>query len=177
MPADLVDEIRALAATLLDRADHDDVARKFEWLLDALIMRGQLPPTYERLANKIRGDRSPVRLAIVEDKRKVEGPDIDCAARLHLCQARCCGFAVSLSAQDVAEGIPWVFDEPYLLPRDPHTKQCVCMDGQGACTIYEKRPASCRLYDCRGDERVWLDFDARIPAPMPPRLVPVPKPE
>jgi Putative zinc- or iron-chelating domain len=177
LPPDLVEEIRALASTLLSRSDHDDVARKFEWLLDSLIMRGQLPPSYERLASKIRGERSTVRLALVKDKRKVESPEIDCAARLHLCQARCCRFDVSLSAQDVADGIPWVVDEPYLMPRDPYTKQCVCMDGQGACTIYEQRPASCRVYDCRGDARVWIDFEARIPAPMPSRLVPVPKPE
>ena len=176
LPADLVEEIRALASTLLARSDHDDVARKFEWLLDALIMRGQLPPSYTRLASKIRGERSTVRLSLVADKRKKEVPDIDCAARLHLCHARCCQFDVSLSAEDIADGIPWVFDEPYLLPRDPHTRKCVCMDEQGACTIYEKRPASCRVYDCRPDPRVWIDFDARIPAPMPPSLASIPGP-
>src|SRR5262245_2636279 len=125
LPADLVEEIRALAATLLGRPDHDDIARKLEWLLDALVMRGQPPPSYTRLASKIRGERSTVRLSLVADKRKKEVPEIDCAARLHLCQARCCRFDVSLSAQDIAEGIPWVFDEPYLLPRDPRTKKCV----------------------------------------------------
>jgi Fe-S-cluster containining protein len=171
IPADLVEEIRALASTLLARDDHDDIARKFEWLLDALIMRGQLPPAYKKLAAKIRGDRSTVRLNVIRDKYKKPSPDIDCAARIHLCEARCCRFEVSLSPQDVAEGLPWLIDQPYALPRDPETKKCVCMDDAGACTIYEQRPGPCRAYDCRHDERVWIDFEARIPAPMPPDLV------
>ena len=154
IPPDLVEEIRALATTLLGRDDQDDVARKFEWLLDALVMRGQLPPAYARLASKIRGERNTVRLTMVDDKRKKESPDIDCASRLHLCQARCCRFEVSLSAEDIRDDIPWVIDQPYKLPRDPYSKKCVCMDADGACTIYEKRPASCRVYDCRGDPRV-----------------------
>lgn len=167
---DLVEELRGLAATLLSRPDFDDVARKFEWLLDALVMRGQLPPSYTKLASKIRGERSTVRLTMVNDKRQKESPDIDCGARVHLCEARCCRFEVSLSEQDIRDEIPWVIDQPYMLPRDPETKKCVCMDAAGACTIYEKRPASCRVYDCRNDPRVWIDFDARIPAPMPPKI-------
>jgi Fe-S-cluster containining protein len=177
LPPDLVEEVRALAATLLGRDDHDDVARKFEWLLDALVMRGQLPEAYTRLANKIRGERKTVRLTMVDDKRKKESPDIDCASRIHLCEARCCRFEVSLSAEDVRDHIPWVIDQPYMLPRDPYTKKCVCMDEQGACTVYEKRPASCRVYDCRHDPRVWVDFENRIPAPMPPKITPVDPPD
>jgi Fe-S-cluster containining protein len=72
-----------------------------------------------------------------------------------------------LSEQDVKErGVPWVLDKPYLLPRDPDGR-CACMDGAGACTIYERRPGACRTYDCREDTRVWIDFAARIPAPSP----------
>jgi hypothetical protein len=25
--------------------------------------------------------------------------------------------------------------------------------------VYDQRPVTCRGYDCRGDERIWLDFD------------------
>jgi Fe-S-cluster containining protein len=170
LPPDLVEELRRLAAHLLAQNDHDDIARKFEWLLDALVMRGQLPASYTKLASKIRGERSTVRLTMVSDKRAKVGPDIDCAARLHLCEARCCRFEVSLSKEDIRDGIPWNIEEPYALPRDPRTKKCVCMDEAGACTIYEKRPASCRVYDCRQDPRVWEDFENRIPAPMPPKI-------
>lgn len=177
VPPDLAQEIDALAAALLARDDHDDIARKFEWLLDALVMRGQLPPSYTKLANKIRGERSVVRLSVVTDKYQKDVPQIDCASRIHLCEARCCRFEVTLSAQDIADGIPYRLDQPYALPRHPYTKRCVCMDEAGACTIYDKRPASCRVYDCRKDDRVWLDFDAMIPAPMPERIRPVPEPE
>ncbi len=176
LPPDLVEEIDALAETLLAREDHADVARKFEWLLDALVMRGQLPSSYTKLATKIRGDRSTVRLSLVTDKHSKESPSIDCASLIHLCEARCCRMDVTLSAQDVADGIPFKLDEPYALPRDPYTKKCVCMDDAGACTVYDNRPASCRVYDCRKDSRVWIDFEAKIPAPMPEKARPIPKP-
>jgi Fe-S-cluster containining protein len=39
------------------------------------------------------------------------------------------------------------------------------MTDDGDCTIYERRPGACRAYDCRRDARVWIDFEARIPAP------------
>lgn len=168
MPPDLIAEIDALAATLALRPDHADLARKLEWLLDALIMRGQLPASYRRLATKIRADRSTVRLAMFRDKYEVPNSDVDCAARIPLCGARCCSFDVTLSAQDVAaRDIPFDIEQPYMLPRDPATKRCVCTGADGACTIYERRPGACRAYDCRKDPRVWIDFEARIPAPLP----------
>ena len=36
------------------------------------------------------------------------------------------------------------------------------------CTIHAHRPFSCRKFDCRNDERIWLDFEKRIPAPPLP---------
>ena len=39
------------------------------------------------------------------------------------------------------------------------------IDGRFVCTIYERRPGLCRTYDCRGDTRIWLDFERRIPNP------------
>lgn len=165
LPADLVDELSALVETVAARPDHADVARKLEWLIDALILRGQLPESYRAMQRKIRGDRSSVRLAMFRDKYAVESAPIDCADRIPLCGARCCSFEVSLSAQDVAERIlPFDLTEPYRLPRDA-AGRCTCMDDAGACTVYAQRPGACRAYDCRHDPRVWLDFDARIPAP------------
>jgi hypothetical protein len=163
---EMIASLTALAETVAARDDHADVAAKLEWLIDALIMRGQLPPTYRRLVTKIHatGERSVVRLATFRDKYAIESAEIDCAARLPLCGARCCSFDVTLSAQDVAEReIPFDLDQPYALPRD-HGR-CVCMAADGACTIYERRPGACRAYDCRHDPRVWIDFEQRIPAP------------
>ena len=162
----LAAELKALAATLEERTDHADIARRFEWLVDTLIMRGQIPESFRRLLAKIGNERTTVRLAMFRDKYQVPSADIDCAARIPLCGARCCTMDVTLSAQDVAEGgIPFDVMQPYALPRDPTTKKCVCMNAEGACTIYDKRPGACRAYDCRHDARVWIDFEARIAAP------------
>jgi Fe-S-cluster containining protein len=112
---------------------------------------------------------------MVDDKYTVESPPIDCAARIPLCGARCCSFEVALSRQDLEERkLPFVIDKPYMLPRDPNTKRCACMDADGACTSYDVRPATCRTYDCREDLRVWLDYEARIPAPLPEAIRPAP---
>lgn len=166
LPADLVAELKTMSAALAEREGHADLAARFAWLLDALILRGQLPAGFRRLATKIKGERTAVRLAMFRDKYAVPSSDIDCAARIPLCGARCCTFDVTLSAQDVAERtLPFDIHEPYALPRDPSTKRCVCMDAAGACTVYEHRPGTCRAYDCRADPRVWIDFEARIPAP------------
>jgi hypothetical protein len=165
-----------LASQLPELPDSEEATRRFEWLLDALILRGQVPESFRRLAKKIQADRgTKVRLSVVDDKYTVESPDIDCASRIALCGARCCSFDVALSKQDLLERkLPFVIDQPYMLPRDPVTKRCACMDDTGACVAYEHRPATCRSYDCREDVRVWLDYEARIPAPLPEAIRPAP---
>jgi Fe-S-cluster containining protein len=163
---DTAHDLKLLAASIAQRDDHADLARRLEWLIDTLIFRGQLPASFRRLAARVGNERSTVRLAMFRDKYQVPSADIDCAARIPLCKARCCSMEVTLSAQDVLEGgIPFELTQPYALPRDPATKQCVCMGKDGACTIYDKRPGACRAYDCSHDPRVWIDFEARIPAP------------
>ena len=163
VPPELVAEIDALAAELAVRP-HPDVARKLEWLIDALVMRGQLPKDYQRRVAALTA-RASVELSPVADKYSVETPVIDCIARLPLCQARCCRSDVALSQQDLDEGLPFDVARPYVLPRDRATNACACLGTDRACTIYAARPAACRAYDCRTDPRVWIDFDARIPAP------------
>lgn len=173
---DLLAVMEKLASELPALPDSEEAARRFEWLLDALILRGQVPDSFRRLAKKIQTDRgTKVRLSMVDDKYAVDSPDIDCASRIPLCGARCCSFEVALSRQDLVERkLPFVIDQPYLLPRDPVTKRCACMDETGACVAYEYRPATCRTYDCREDRRVWLDYEARIPAPLPEAIRPAP---
>ena len=167
LEGDTLHDLELLAAAIAKRDDHGDLARRFEWLIDTLIFRGQLPATFRRLVSRIGKDRSTVRLATFSDKYQVASADIDCASRIPLCKARCGNMEVTLSAQDVLEGgIPFDLMEPYALPRDPDTKKCVCMADDGQCSIYERRPGACRAYDCRHDQRVWLDFDAKIPAPL-----------
>ena len=99
-----------------------------------------------------------------EDNRTVV---IDCASRLHLCQARCCSFRFFLTKQDLDEGIAkWDYGNPYWI-RQAQDGYCCHSDPQTrGCTIHAQRPHTCRQYDCRNDTRVWVDFEKRIPAPM-----------
>jgi hypothetical protein len=174
VPPELLAVLEKLASDLPQLPDNDEASRRFEWLLDALILRGQLPDSFKKLAKKIQADRGiKIRLSMVDDKYSVESPDIDCASRIALCGARCCSFDVALSKQDLLERkLPFVIERPYELPRDPVTRKCACMDDHGTCTAYEYRPATCRTYDCREDARVWIDYEARIPAPMPESVRP-----
>jgi hypothetical protein len=162
---ELLAEMVAISQALAARPDHADVARRLEWLIDTLILRGQIPKTFRRLLAKVGNERTTVRLTVFKDKYAVPSEPIDCAALAPICKVRCCSFEVALSAQDVAErSLPWDLDAPYVLPKKADGS-CGCADDKGACTVYDKRPGACRAYDCRHDDRVWLDFDAKLPAP------------
>ncbi|MEM9488877.1 MAG: YkgJ family cysteine cluster protein [Myxococcota bacterium] len=140
--------------------------------LEILYHRDDLKPGHKRLFKKLASSaRKPltpeVQLSTITDKYAVEGPDIDCASRLHLCKARCCSFKVKLSEQDIREGeLEWELKNPYMLVRG-EDGYCTYMarDG-GGCTRYHQRPGICRIYDCREDSRIWLDFEKRVPAPV-----------
>jgi Fe-S-cluster containining protein len=110
-----------------------------------------------------------VRLAQLGDKYADEQvAEIDCASRIHLCQARCCSFHFYLTLQDVEEGVArWDYGNPYWIKHEQDGYCTHCDPQSRACTIHAQRPHVCRLYDCRNDPRVWIDFEARIPAPMP----------
>ena len=168
-------ELERMADDIAGRPDDADLARRFEWLVDLLIMRGHLLPAYRRLVDKVRAaDRRPISLAQFRDKRSMPGTDIDCASRIHLCKARCCSFAVTLSEEDVVEGkLRFDLNEPYRIERDKRTRYCRYLKADGGCSTYEDRPATCRIYDCREDTRVWIDFEKAIPAPMPENVIPI----
>lgn len=94
------------------------------------------------------------------------GAQIDCAERVHLCKASCCRLPFALSKQDVCEGIVhWDFGQPYLIEHNAAGYCTHMAQGNCACTIYAQRPAPCRGYDCRHDQRIWLDFAQMIPNP------------
>ena len=98
------------------------------------------------------------------DKHALPSPDIDGAQLLPLCKGRCCRLTVHLSFQDLDDGLRWEYARPYELKRGADG-YCVHSADQ-RCGVYAKRPAVCRSYDCRGDKRVWTDFENRIPAPF-----------
>lgn len=95
-----------------------------------------------------------------------EGVTIDCANRVHLCKASCCRLPFALSRQDVREGIVhWDLGQPYIIEHEADGYCTHMARGTCACTIYAHRPTPCRGYDCRKDQRIWLDFEQKIPNP------------
>ena len=101
------------------------------------------------------------------DKYRFEGgPRIDCENRIGLCKAACCRLRFPLSRQDLEEGVvKWELSRPYLIARKPSGYCAHLEEAGGHCSIYENRPLPCRAYDCRGDERIWADFENRIVSP------------
>ena len=158
-------------------ADHAALATMFEELVTILVGSGVLAPGHRkhlaRAAEHARRAREPhVRLRVLVDKYTVEAADIDCASLIPLCHARCCAFSFDLSSQDLDEGrIRWELQRPYVIRHD-RDGYCTHVDRQRGfgCTEYDHRPATCRSFDCREDPRVWIDYAARIPAPMPQGL-------
>lgn len=141
----------------------------------ALVERGELDPAaFERALGEPPGrpPDAPPPLAVAIgrpiDKYGVASPaDLDCAALFPICQARCCMLVFPLTAQDLDEGeVALSYAHPYEIAHAADGR-CVHQDrATGGCTVYEHRPAICRHYDCRGDRRIWLDFERRIPAPL-----------
>ncbi len=154
-----------------------ELASVIETLLQILRQKAELGDGHLRMIEKLRrhaklATTPKIDLDNTSDKYELESKPIDCESLMHLCHGRCCGFEVVLSRQDLAEGkLEWVIDKPYHLPKKP-TGFCIYQNNDtGFCGNYEHRPAICRRYDCRDDKRVWLDFENRIPAPMPETLV------
>jgi Fe-S-cluster containining protein len=89
--------------------------------------------------------------------------EIDCARRIHICHAICCRLDFALSKQDIEEGIlKWNLGRPYMIAKDADG-YCQHLDRDRCqCTVREHRPVACRGYDCRKDERIWLDFEKGI---------------
>lgn len=100
----------------------------------------------------------------VEDKYALTDlPQIDCSDRVRLCKAACCTYRFPLARQDVEEGVlQWELGRPYWNRQDS-TGYCVHNDPAGrGCRVYDQRPAPCRVFDCRQDERIWTDFDGMV---------------
>jgi hypothetical protein len=101
------------------------------------------------------------------DKYAVQGTvEIDCENRVHLCKAACCRLCFPLSKQDIDEGVvKWDLRFPYIIAQDDdgYCQHLNCTNH--SCTIYQHRPLPCRTFDCRKDERIWLDFENMVVNP------------
>jgi Fe-S-cluster containining protein len=152
-------------------------------LADLLVAKGvfaeeEFDQAREQAREQVAGISQPrVRLANMGDKyADPRTAEIDCHARIHLCHARCCSFNFYLTAQDLDEGVAkWDYGNPYWIKRGEDGYCVHCDAATRACTIHARRPHVCRLYDCRQDKRIWIDFEARIPAPLeePPGPIPI----
>ena len=154
-------------------------------LLEEMIARGQVDMrSLEERKERIKAQemeranaQASVQVAPNVDKYTMTDlPEIDCEARLHLCQGRCCTLTFPLSFQDLDEGIVrWEYSRPYLIRHRRSDGYCVHNTPDHKCDVYANRPAICRTYDCRTDKRIWIDFENRIPAPPPEKPDPPPE--
>lgn len=91
---------------------------------------------------------------------------IDCQNRIQHCRGSCCRIPFALSKQDIHEGIVrWELGRPYLIE---HGQDGYCNHWRRdthRCGIYANRPVPCRGFDCRKDERIWLDFANMVANP------------
>lgn len=166
---DLEEGLRPTLALLAQEAEAADaLASKVDALERALAERGIIVEAVQVEAPAPpRGDVAfPIIRRKIPPEVMARQPDVDCMALLHLCHGRCCHMTFPLDAEEVEAGhARWDVRQPYLIAQGDNAR-CVHQEGPGRCGIYEDRPAPCRLYDCRQDRRIWIDFDRKIPAPF-----------
>jgi Fe-S-cluster containining protein len=88
---------------------------------------------------------------------------VDCAARMHVCKAVCCKLKFALTSEEIEVGlVKWDIGHPYII-RQSSTGYCCHNDSETkGCGIYDDRPSLCRRFSCKGDDRIWTDFDNMI---------------
>jgi len=142
-------------------------------VVELLMARGvvhlhEIEARRQEIAQSLEEAHAGQKLYLVDapDKYAVrDAPVIDCDARLELCRASCCRLWFSLSPQDLDERVvKWDYTRPYAIAQAPDGR-CLHQDPAMRCGIYANRPHVCRTYDCRNDQRIWIDFERRIPNP------------
>lgn len=144
--------------TLIDLLIDKKIIQKKEFAKRRKVIEKQLIESYKKTGIGIR-----LHDQAWADKYELTSEvEIDCASRIHICKGACCRFIYCLSLQDIHEGIRWNLGEPFKSLRGDNGYCMYIKENNLRCSIYEKRPLGCRLYDCRNDRRVWLDFDKKI---------------
>ncbi len=136
----LVEKGLATAEEISDKAQavHQEMVQKGETLGPGIVMRLENPDTP-------REDFVPV----------------NCAERIHICQAICCKLSFALTAPEIESGhVKWDLGRPYAIRHEPDG-YCTHQNRETrGCGVYDHRPGICRRYSCANDERIWSNFDA-----------------
>jgi hypothetical protein len=118
----------------------------------------------QRLRSSFQEADIGVRIQESETDKYNQGGEVrvECEKRVDLCGAACCKVAFPLSLQDIEEGLRWNLGKPFLNARGDDG-YCAYLERQTLkCSIYERRPATCRSFDCRNDRGIWLDFGKMV---------------
>jgi len=80
--------------------------------------------------------------------------------RMRGCQTACCKLYFELSEEDLADGFEYEPNMPYAI-RHEADGYCYLLDRKTfQCSVWEKRPRTCRLFDCRKKgsfQHIWED--------------------
>jgi len=88
---------------------------------------------------------------------------VDCAARMHVCEAVCCKLKFALTSDEIEAGVvKWDIGHPYIIRQNSTGYCCHNESATNGCTIYADRPSLCRRYSCKDDARIWTDFDNMV---------------
>lgn len=147
-------------------------------LTDAAVTRGVVPPDAlpvaaeaeldaERREAAAQAEQPMMRwptIAVRVDAADADPPEpVDCEARLPVCHGVCCKLKFALSQEEIEAGaVKWDIGHPYVIRQDSTGYCCHNDRGTHRCTVYDARPGVCRQYSCRGDDRIWSDFDAMV---------------
>jgi Fe-S-cluster containining protein len=137
-------------------------------LYKGMVDQQELETMVDQVRQELEAQPAPrVMLASTPDKYAPQQTvTIDCASRILLCKAKCCTFNFYLTDQDLDEGMArWDYGRPYWIQKRPDEYCVHCDPSTRRCQIHQLRPYVCRSYDCREDERIWVDFERRIPNP------------
>jgi len=101
-----------------------------------------------------------VALRLGVDNKSVPTVAVNCEERMHICKGICCKLNFALTPEEVeSRELKWELGHPYFI-RHEKSGYCSHRDEQNQCCgVYNKRPAVCRTYSCRDDERIWKDFE------------------
>jgi Fe-S-cluster containining protein len=107
--------------------------------------------------------RLDVAIRVDGDAPTVPAEEIDCEARIPYCKAVCCRMRWALTVEEIEHGpVRWDLGRPYF-NRHNSDGYCEQIDPETfGCHVYEQRPGPCRQFSCKGDERIWKDFDAMV---------------